>query len=103
LGLAVAPAAARAQTSRIGSILSPSGVYYPTPGKAKKDKGNKNKREYIDASGCRVKEENKPDGDYKYERNCKHADKNLQKARKDLEKGKGKNKDVDRAIWLPRP
>ena len=122
LGLAAAPNLARAQNSGTGSIWLPGGARYPsndryptarndrypTNGRAAGEyrvKGNSGKREYIDASGCKVKEENK-NGDYKYERDCKHADKNLAKARKEAQK---RNRDVygndprrnDGGIWLP--
>src|SRR5437762_272271 len=87
LGIGAVPAMASAQSGigSIGSILLPSvpsGVYYPTTGTAHGKKNGNAKREYIDAAGCKVKEQSKPDGDYKYERNCKHADKNLAKAQK---------------------
>src|ERR1051325_10150844 len=38
LGLAAAPSLAHAQSSGIGSILLPGGVYYPSSGKATKAK-----------------------------------------------------------------
>ena len=95
LGIGAVPAMASAQSGigSIGSILLPSvpsGVYYPTTGTAHGKKNGNAKREYIDAAGCKVKEQSKPDGDYKYERNCKHADKNLAKAQKSVyKKSKG--------------
>jgi hypothetical protein len=97
IGLAAAPNFAHAQSSRVGSIMLPSGVYYPTSGKANKAKGKHGnaKRDYLDANGCKVKEETKPNGDYKYERKCKNADKNLAKARKDAEKRAGKDRNGD--------
>ena len=121
LGLAAVPSHARAQDSRIGSIWLPSGARYPTDsrapyptnGRVGKQKGNSGKRDYIDGSGCKVKEQNKPNGDYKYERSCKHADKNIAKAQKEAAK---RNRDIygqypgrndrypsrnDGGIWLP--
>ena len=97
IGLAAAPNFAQAQASRVGSIMLPSGVYYPSSGKATKTRGKSGnaKRDYLDANGCKVKEQTKPNGDYKYERKCNHADKNLEKARRDAEKRAGKNRNGD--------
>ena len=101
LGLAAAPRMAHAQSTRVGTIRIP-GTYDPRVGypqtSAKGHKGNKAKREYLDANGCKVKEETKPNGDYKLERKCHNGEKNLEKAQrkadKDYEKNRRRSGDV---------